>query len=238
VKSQVATAVKSDAKVPFHRMLAFASTDAAGNLLYTTVTTFILYYYTDVFGLSVAAAGTVLLAARILDAFDAPVWGFIIDHTHTRWGQSRPYFLWMAFPFAIFFVLMFLTPNLSATGKFWWAMITYLLFGISYTGVGTPISSILPNLSNDSDERIKLNSVRMIGGNIGFLITATFTLSFVAFFGGGNDVAGWRNTAIVLAVAGFALLMFAFFDTREVNTATQKSIPIMDSIRAAKSNWP
>nr|WP_143461743.1 MFS transporter [Levilactobacillus enshiensis] len=238
MKSQVATAVKSDAKVPFHRMLAFASTDAAGNLLYTTVTTFILYYYTDVFGLSVAAAGTVLLAARILDAFDAPVWGFIIDHTHTRWGQSRPYFLWMAFPFAIFFILMFLTPNLSATGKFWWAMITYLLFGISYTGVGTPISSILPNLSNDSDERIKLNSVRMIGGNIGFLITATFTLSFVAFFGGGNDVAGWRNTAIVLAVAGFALLMFAFFDTREVNTATQKSIPIMDSIRAAKSNWP
>ena len=71
-----------------------------------------------------------------------------------------------------------------------------------------------------------------------FLITATFTLSFVAFFGGGNDLAGWRNTAIVLAVAGFALLMFAFFDTREVNTASQKAIPIMDSIRAAKSNWP
>ncbi|MCF6165723.1 Xyloside transporter XynT [Furfurilactobacillus rossiae] len=238
MKSHIAESLKSSTKIPFHRMLAYASTDMAGNLLYTTVTTFILYYYTDVFGLSVAAAGTILLAARILDAFDAPVWGFIIDHTHTRWGQSRPYFLWIAFPFAIFFILMFWSPSLSSTGKFWWAMITYLLFGISYTGVGTPISSILPNLSNDSDQRIKLNSTRMIGGNIGFFITATFTLSFVAFFGGGSAVTGWRTTALVLAVIGFALLMFAFLDTREINTQSQKPLPIIDSIRAAKSNWP
>lgn len=238
MKSHIGEAIKSNKSVPFHRMLAYASTDTAGNLLYTTVTTFILYYYTDVFGLTVAAAGTILLAARILDAFDAPVWGFIIDHTHTKWGQSRPYFLWMAFPFAIFFILMFWSPNLSHTAKFWWAMVTYLLFGISYTGVGTPISSILPNLSNNSEERIKLNSTRMIGGNIGFFITATFTLTFVAFFGRGNDVSGWRTTAIVLAIIGFALLMFAFTDTREINTQSQKSLPIMSSIKAAKSNWP
>jgi len=235
---KLADAMSSNEKLPFHRMLAYASTDTAGNLLYTTVTTFILYYYTDIFGLSVAAAGTILLAARVLDAFDAPVWGFIIDHTHTKWGQSRPYFLWMAFPFVIFFVLMFWTPDLSHTAKFWWALITYLLFGISYTGVGTPISSILPNLSNSSEERIKLNSTRMIGGNIGYFITASFALSLVAFFGGGNDILGWRITAIVLAIVGFALLLFAFSDTREINTASQKSLPIIDSIKAAKSNWP
>ncbi|WP_208422694.1 MFS transporter [Latilactobacillus fragifolii] len=238
MRSQIGEAIKSDKAVPFHRMLAYASTDTAGNLLYTTVTTFILYYYTDVFGLTVAAAGTILLAARILDAFDAPVWGFIIDHTHTKWGQSRPYFLWMAFPFAIFFILMFWSPDLSTTAKFWWAMITYLLFGISYTGVGTPISSILPNLTNNSEERIKLNSTRMIGGNIGYFITASFTLTFVAFLGGSNATAGWRNTAIILAIIGFALLLFAFFDSREINTSSQKSLSIMESIRGAKHNWP
>lgn len=236
--SKIAEALKSNEKIPFHRMLAYASTDAAGNLLYCTVTTFILYYYTDIFGLSVAAAGTILLAARILDAFDAPVWGFIIDHTHTKWGQSRPYFLWMAFPFAILFILMFWSPQLSTTGKFWWAMITYLLFGISYTGMSTPITAILPNLSNDSEQRMKLNSTRMIGGNIGYLVTATFMLGIVSFLGHGNEAMGWRYAAVIFGVIGFALLLFAFSDTREINTSKQKSLPIISSIKAAKSNWP
>lgn len=236
MKSSVGNAINSKVTLPFHRMLAYASTDAAGNLLYTTVTTFILYYFTDVFGISIAAAGTILLAARILDAFDAPIWGLIIDHTHTKWGQSRPYWLWVAFPFAIFFILMFWSPGLSTTGKFWWALITYLLFGISYTGIGTPITSILPNLSNDPEQRIKLNSTRSIGGMIGYFITATFTLSFVAFLGK-TQQSGWRNTAIILAVVGFGLLMFAFFDTREINKP-KKAISILNSIKAAKANWP
>ncbi len=209
--NRVGNAIQQNVKIPFHRMLAYASTDAAGNLLYTTVTTFILYYYTDVFGLSVAAAGTILLAARILDAFDAPVWGFIIDHTHTRWGQSRPYFLWMAFPFAILFVLMFWSPQLSTTGKFWWAMITYLLFGISYTGMSTPITSILPNLSNDSDERIKMNSTRMIGGNIGYFVTATFTLGIAAFLGKDNAllVGGTQLLFLLLSALHYSYLPFS-----------------------------
>lgn len=237
MENKMSNVVNDKTNIPFYRMLAYASTDAAGNLLYTTVTTFILYYYTDVFGLSVAAAGAILLAARILDAFDAPVWGFIIDHTHTRWGQSRPFWLWMSAPFAIFFILMFWSPAMSATGKFWWGLVTYLLFGICYTGIGTPITSILPNLSNDEDQRLKLNSTRSIVGMVGCFITATFTLSFVEFFSTGTAQSGWRNTAIILGIAGFLLLIFAFSDTREINKP-KKAISIISSIKAAKSNWP
>lgn len=235
--SKVSKTIDSKQKIPFHRMLAYASTDAAGNLLYTTVTTFILYYYTDVFGLSVAAAGTILLVVRILDAFDAPIWGFIIDHTHTRWGQCRPFWLIMSAPFAIFFVLMFLSPDIDAEAKFWWALVTYILFGISYTGIGTPITSILPNLTNDNQQRLRLNSIRSIGGMIGYFITATFMLSFVNLLGQGSEQAGWRNAAIVFAVIGFALLMFAFFDSREINKP-KKGISIIKSIKAAAGNWP
>lgn len=237
MENKMSNVVNDKTNIPFYRMLAYASTDAAGNLLYTTVTTFILYYYTDVFGLSVATAGAILLAARILDAFDAPVWGFIIDHTHTRWGQSRPFWLWMSAPFAIFFILMFWSPAMSATGKFWWGLVTYLLFGICYTGIGTPITSILPNLSNDEDQRLKLNSTRSIGGMVGYFITATFTLSFVEFFSTGTAQSGWRNTAIILGIAGFLLLIFAFSDTREINKP-KKAISIISLIKAAKSNWP
>jgi sugar (glycoside-pentoside-hexuronide) transporter len=237
----MSTAATTDVsvRVPVHRRLAYASTDAAGNLLYTTVTTFILYYYTDVFGISVAAAGTILLAARILDAFDAPIWGFIIDHTRTRWGQSRPFWLWLAIPFALFFVMMFWSPDLSQTGKFVWALVTYLLFGIAYTGVSTPITAILPNLSNDSGERIRLNTFRMIGGMVGYLATASFTLSLVTWLSrGGNEQTGWRYLAIGFAVIGVALLLFAFLNTREINLSRIRSLPIKDSFRAAKRNWP
>ena len=237
MENKMSNVVNGKTNIPFHRMLAYASMDAAGNLLYTTVTTFILYYYTDVFGLSFAAAGAILLAARILDAFDAPVWGFIIDHTHTRWGQSRPFWLWMSAPFAILFILMFWSPAMSATGKFWWGLVTYLLFGICYTGIGTPITSILPNLSNDEDQRLKLNSTRSIVGMVGCFITATFTRSFVEFFSTGTAQSGWRNTAIILGIAGFLLLIFAFSDTREINKP-KKAISIISSIKAAKSNWP
>src|SRR3954451_3463886 len=173
VQDTSAAAAVGQARVPMHRILGYASTDTAGNLMYCMVTSFVLYYFTDVFGIPLAAAGTILLIARILDAFDAPIWGFIIDHTNTRWGQSRPYWLWMAPPFSLFFVMMFWSPDLSGTGKFVWALVTYLLFGISYTGVSTPITAILPNLSNSSGERIRLNTFRMIGGMAGYFATAS-----------------------------------------------------------------
>jgi len=226
------------ARVPLHRVLGYASTDTAGNLMYTMVTTFILYYFTDVFGIPLAAAGTILLVARILDAFDAPIWGFIIDHTNTRWGQSRPYWLWVTPFFAVFFILLLWSPDLGSGGKFAWALVTYVLFGIAYTGISTPITSILPNLSNDSDERIKLNSYRMVGGNIGYLIPATFALPLVALFGGDDEAVGWRTTAIVIAVIGVALLAFAFLSTREINTERLRPLPIKESVKAVRGNWP
>jgi sugar (glycoside-pentoside-hexuronide) transporter len=226
------------ARVPLHRVLGYASTDTAGNLMYTTVTTFVLYYFTDVFGIPLAAAGTILLVARILDAFDAPIWGFIIDHTNTRWGQSRPYWLWVTPFFAVFFIMLFWTPGLGSGGKFAWALVLYVLFGIAYTGISTPITSILPNLSNDSDERIKLNSYRMVGGNIGYFVPATFALPLVGFFGGDQQVIGWRSTAVLIAVMGVALLAYAFLSTREINRERLRPLPIKESVKAVRANWP
>lgn len=227
-------------KLSLTNILAYASTDTAGNLLYCTLTSFILYFYTDVFGISVGAAGTILLVARVIDSLDAPIWGLIIDHTHSKYGQSRPWFLWLAAPFAIFLTLSFLSPDLSTSQKGIYALVTYLITGIIYTGISTPITSILPNLSNDSDERVKLNSYRMVGGNIGYFVTASFTLPLVAFFGGGNDQKGFAITAAVYSVIGLLMFIFAFAKTQEVNSGPQEvqSIPIKDSFKAMRGNWP
>lgn len=227
-------------KLSMTNILAYASTDTAGNLLYCTLTSFILYFYTDVFGISVGAAGTILLIARVIDSLDAPIWGLIIDHTHSKYGQSRPWFLWLAAPFGIFLTLSFLSPELSTTQKGIYALVTYLVTGIIYTGISTQITSILPNLSSDSNERVKLNSYRMVGGNIGFFVTASFTLPLVAFFGGGNDQKGFAITAAIYSVIGILMFVFAFAKTQEVNSGPveTQSIPIKDSFKSMMGNWP
>lgn len=227
-------------KLSMTNILAYASTDTAGNLLYCTLTSFILYFYTDVFGISVGAAGTILLIARVIDSLDAPIWGLIIDHTHSKYGKSRPWFLWLAAPFGIFLTLSFLSPDLSATQKGIYALITYLVTGIIYTGISTPITSILPNLSSDSNERVKLNSYHMVGGNIGYFVTASFTLPLVAFFGGGNDQKGFAITAAIYSIIGILMFVFAFAKTQEVNSGPveTQSIPVKDSFKSMMGNWP
>lgn len=232
------TSTKPAKKLSLINKLAYASTDTAGNLLYCTLTSFILYFYTDVFGISVGMAGTILLVARIFDSLDAPIWGLIIDHTNSKYGKSRPWFLWLAVPFGLFLVLTFMTPDLSNNMKAIYAMVTYLITGIIYTGISTPITAILPNLSNDSDERVQLNSFRMIGGNVGYFVTASFTLPLVAFFGGGNDQRGFTSTTLLYAIVGILMFVFAFAKTEEINAAQDEVIPIKDSFKAIKSNWP
>ncbi|WP_251028430.1 MFS transporter [Bacillus sp. ISL-18] len=237
-KLEIGMKEENNSKMPLKRVLAYASTDTAGNLLYCTLTSFIMYFYTDVFGISIASAGLILLIARIFDALDAPIWGLVIDHTKTKWGKNRPYWLWLSVPFGLMVFLAFSAPDLSTSAKFTYALITYILAGVVYTGIGTPITAILPNLTNKSTERVRLNSWRSNGGMIGYLITASFTLPLVSFFGKGNDQFGFQVTVGIYAVIAIALLLFAFAGTKEINTKSIKSIPIKQSFKAVKGNWP
>ena len=225
-------------KVPLNGRLSYGLTDGCGNLLYCIIGSYLLYFYTDVFGLSVATTGAILLFTRLLDAIDAPVWGFIVDHTKSKYGQSRPYFLWLCVPFAVFMWLTFTTPDLSGTAKIIYAIVTYILAGIFYTGIQTAITSILPNLTNRPSERVILNTFRMVGGNIGAFICMTFTLPLVAFFGNGDQQKGFSYTLAFFGVIAIVLFIVAFKNLREVNVEKIKRIPIKDSIKAIKGNWP
>jgi sugar (glycoside-pentoside-hexuronide) transporter len=218
--------------------LSYSLTDGCGNLLYCIIGSFLLYFYTDVFGLSVAVTGTLLLATRLLDAVDAPIWGVIVDHTKTKYGQSRPYFLWLSVPFAVFMWLTFTTPALDGTAKIVYAATTYIIAGIVYTGIQTAITSILPNLTHDPKERVVLNTFRMVGGNVGAFTCMTFTLPLVAFFGGGNDQRGFSITLAVFGAAAVVLFFVAFKNLRETNVEKIKQIPVKASLKAIKGNWP
>lgn len=227
-----------DDRVPFHRRISYALTDTGGNLLYCIISSYLLYFYTDVFGLSVGVAGTLLLIARLVDAVDAPIWGMIIDRTTSKYGQSRPYFLWMSIPFAVFTVLTFVTPDLDGNAKIAYAATTYILAGICYTGIATPITSILPNLSSSPNERVVLNSFRMVGGNVGNFLAVTFTLPLAALLGNGNDQKGFPLAVAVFAVIAVIMFLIAFVNLRERNTERMKPVSIKHSVKAIKGNWP
>ena len=146
--------------VPWNERIAYSFSDFACNLSFQLVGTYLMIFYTDTFGLSAAAVGTLFLAARIVDAFDGPFWGIMIDHTHTKWGKSRPYWLWFSIPFAVFCVLVFTTPNMSLTGKLVWAYVTYIGVDVLYSAVNIPITSILPSLTSNPQERVTLSTIR------------------------------------------------------------------------------
>lgn len=102
--------MKEKNQVSLKERISYGLGDTASNLVFTIVTTYLMFFYTDVYGLNVAAVGTLFLVARMIDALDGPIFGVLIDRTSTKWGKSRPYFLWLSIPFGVVAILTFMTP--------------------------------------------------------------------------------------------------------------------------------
>ncbi len=224
--------------VPFLGRLSYASTAAADQLIFCVISFYLLKFYTDVVGLSASVAGTILLIARMVDAVDAPVWGIIFDKTHSRWGKSRPWFLWLCFPFAIFGVLTFLTPNLSPIAKAFYAGSTYVICSILYTGIDTPITSILSALTPDPQERVTLTCYRFFGSKAGVLLVNATAWPLVAWLGQGNDKRGFMLVMPLFAIGAVILFLFAFRNLRETVPEQKRALPIREGFAALKGNWP
>lgn len=117
--------LNNEHQVRWPERLSYGASNFACCLSFGLIGNFLMYFYTDAYGISAAAVGTLFLVARVIDAFNGPFWGILIDHTHTRWGKSRPYWLWFSIPYSIFCVLVFTTPHLNLGGKILWAYNLY-----------------------------------------------------------------------------------------------------------------
>lgn len=234
----IPASVKKIDKVGVVEKLSYAQLDTAGQLVFTMISSYLLYFYTDVAKLPVAMAGVILLVARVFDGIDAPIWGGFIDITSTKWGRARPYFLWCAVPFALFGILTFWAPQISVSARVWYCGITYIICSILYTGLNTPLTSVLPLITPDPDERLQMNSWRMTGSQIGVLIVNALTLPMVAFLGGGNDVIGFRWTIIIFACLSAGMTLFSFAHIKERVKVTDKKTNLKQGFHAMNRNWP
>ena len=168
------------------------------NLYFISAMTYLLYFYTDVFGLSAAAAGGVFLVARIVDAVTDPMMGVIAERTRSRWGRLRPYMLFGAVPLGIISVLTFTTPDFDAGDKLVWAYVTYIGFGIVYTVVSIPYSALTASLTNHHHERTVLSTIRMGFAFGGGYVISVGMLPLVAMFP--TPEAGFQGALMIFSV--------------------------------------
>lgn len=195
--------------------IAYGLGDTASNIVFQTVMLFLTFFYTDIFGISPAVVGTMFLLVRIIDAITDPLMGAIADNTESRHGKYRPYLLWLALPFAFCSVLAFTTPQLSESGREWYAFITYTLLMLAYTAINIPYSALGGVLTNNPDERVSVQTYRFVFGMLGGLLVTACTLPLVEFFGKGDQASGYQWTIAAMSLLGLMLFLLCFAGTRE-----------------------
>lgn len=233
--------------------IAYGLGDMASSMFWKIFGMYLLFFYTKVFGISPAAAGTMFLITRVWDSVNDPAMGIISDRTNTRWGKYRPYLLWFAIPFTIMGVLTFYTPDLSSSGKLIYAYITYTLMMMVYTAINVPYASLLGVMSPNPDERNILASYRMFFAFIGSFITFMLLQPLVDFFSDdkiietgsmhtiSRDPTGWVWAVAIIGGICTLLFLLCFLWTRESVKpidADQKDISVGKDLQDLFHNYP
>ena len=195
--------------------IGFGLGDAASNIVFQMVINYMLIFYTDVFGITAAAAGTLMLVVRIFDAVTDPVMGGIADRTQTRWGRYRPYLIWMAPPYALFAVLAFTTPDFSESGKLIYAYITYALLMTFYTAINIPYSALGGVITADPQERASAQSWRFVLAMLGGAAVTAVVPVMVNYFGGESASFGYSMAMLMMSVAALLCFFACFSLTKE-----------------------
>ena len=188
--------------------------DLGINLNFQLIGFFLAYFYTDVFGISPAHVAGLFLAARIWDAVNDPIMGYIADHTRTRWGRFRPYVFFGAIPLNLLLLACFFVPDISPSMKVVYAYVTYILHGMVFTAVGLPYSSISAVMTQDQQERAWISTLRMFFAVIiAMSVVSIGTRPFLKNFE--TEAEGFFALAVCYAIASSALLIYAGLKSKE-----------------------
>ncbi len=202
-------------KLSVKEKIGYSLGDTASHFVWDMVGFWLLFFYTDVYGISAAAAGTIMLVARFWDMAIDPVIGIVSDRTNTRWGKFRPYILFGAIPYAVLAILTFTTPNFGEVGKIIYAGATYVLLMTAYAAINLPYSALGAVMTDDTYERAGLNTYRFIAGFSGQFIVTGLALTLAEFFGGGDKAQGFQYTVFLFAGLSLIFFFITFKSTKE-----------------------
>ncbi len=205
-------------KLGLGEKLSYGLGDFASCLYWQTFMLYLTYFYTDVFGISALAAGTMIGASRFADAFFDPVMGMLADRTKTRWGKFRPFFVWMCAPMAVLGVLTFTTPHVGVAGKLVWAVVTYNLLMLVYTAINIPYTALMGVITTNPLERTALSSIKYVGAFAGGAVVNATLLKMAqahGWLGAATVERGWQLSFVIYGIAACACFTGMFFTTRE-----------------------
>ncbi|HHE55943.1 MAG TPA: MFS transporter [Caldithrix abyssi] len=206
---------KSTGRLSFWEKAGYGFGDLASVLYWQTISSYLLYFYTDVFGITAAAAGTMILVTRMWDGVNDPLMGIIADRTNTRWGKFRPYLLWMSVPLAIMGVLTFSVPDFGYSGKLIYAYVTFTLFMMLYTAINIPYSSLLGVITPDSVERTSVASFKYTFAFASGILVSAIALPLATHLDKSYPGKGWSITMAIFGAFAVVFFLVTFLSTKE-----------------------
>jgi GPH family glycoside/pentoside/hexuronide:cation symporter len=231
-------------KIPTGEKIAFGIGEFGNDLYWQVFSTFLLYFYTDIYKIAPGAraavvAGLMFGIVRFWDGIFDVIVGLVADRTNSRWGKFRPYLLFGAVPFGVAGIVAFTTPDFSATGKIVYAYVTYTILMMVYSAVAIPQNSLLGVMSGDSQERTSLSKYKF---TFAFLAVATVqygTLKMVSHFGRGDQALGFQRTVLCFAIVAVVFFIFSFLFIRErVSPPPEQKPRLKDDFRDLGTNIP
>lgn len=227
-------------EIRFWERFSYGCGDLGCNIIYSAMSSFLLFYYTDYVHVSAGVIGTIMLLSRVFDGITDLIMGIIVDRTKSRFGKCRPWILRMAIPFALAGILLFTVPSgLGNTAKLAYIFITYnLVSSVIYTAINVPYATLNSLITQDQYERSVLSIFRMILATTGTLIITNLTLPLVEFFG--NNLSAWTKTFAVFGILAVIVFMITFTGTKErvvpAKDTKQEKVPFVKGIRLLFQN--
>jgi glycoside/pentoside/hexuronide:cation symporter, GPH family len=227
-------------KVTLREKIGYGFGDAASSMFWKIFSFYLAIFYTDVFGISAVAAGTMLLVTRIWDTAIDPVMGVIGDRTNTRWGKFRPYLLWVSVPFGIMGVLLFSTPDFGTTGKLVYAYISYTLMMMVYTAINVPYASLLGVMTSNTNDRTTLASYRMLFAFGGSLLVVAIYQPMVDMFKKSVAVtSAYQLAMVVIGIIAIIFFVLTFLWTKErIKPPKSQQNSLKDDFKNLLNNIP
>lgn len=230
---------REDVVVSFREKICYGLGDSACNVVYGLCSTLLTFFYTDYVGVNAFVVGMVFLVTRLFDGVSDIIMGFITDRTKTKYGKARPWILWMAVPYAVTFVLLFLVPaNAPQTLQAIYIFVTYNLVNtVVYTALNLPYSTMASLITRDQKSRASTQAWRIFCGPMGKMLVTVSTLPLVRFFG--DTQRSWIIVSCIFAAVALILLLICFFNIEErvvIEAAKNQKVSVGKNLRALFSN--